>query len=119
MTLSIPVEIRAGTSAKIELCDVSDVVPGQGLKIEMQGSAPLAVFVHQGKYYVTDDTCTHGAASLCEGEVFGDEIECPFHQGAFNFRTGAVTARPCTLALKIYPVEICGTTVCIRAEGAL
>jgi nitrite reductase/ring-hydroxylating ferredoxin subunit len=116
MTLSIPVETSAGTGAMIELCDVADVAAEQGLKVDLPGFAPLAVFVHQGQYYVTDDTCTHGAASLCEGEVFGDEVECPFHQGAFNFRTGAATARPCTLPIKTYSVELCGTKVCIRME---
>ena len=62
-------------------------------------------------YFVIDDTCTHGAASLSEGDIVGCEIECPFHSGRFDIRTGAATAFPCVKALMIYPVKVEGDEV--------
>lgn len=125
MTLSIPDELAAsvdvespGGGAVITVCTVSNVVPGHGLKVDVPGRGPLAVFIHDGQIYVVDDTCTHGAASLSEGEVFGDEVECPFHKGAFNFRTGAPTARPCTVALKTYAAQIVDGNVCVSLDMA-
>ena len=32
----------------------------------------------------------------------GDVVECDFHNGAFNIRTGAVVAPPCMIPLKTY-----------------
>lgn len=97
----------------LKVCDTAQVPDDAGLKVDIVGLGPVAVFRHEGSYYVTDDTCTHGGASLSEGQIFGDEVECPFHQGAFNFRTGAVTARPCIKPLKTYPVTVVDAVVFI------
>lgn len=90
---------------KIELCRVEDVSPGHALKIEIAGLI-LAVFNLNGEFYVTDDTCTHGPGSLSEGCIEGDTVECDFHNGVFNIRTGEVVAPPCMIPLKTYPVIV-------------
>ena len=125
MTLSIPADPPStaltdvsGPRSLITVCKVSEVVEGRGHRAEVAEIGPVAVFLLAGQYYVIDDTCTHGAASLSDGEVFGDEIECPFHQGAFNIRSGAPTARPCTKALKTYPVHLRGEQVCIALDSS-
>lgn len=83
-----------------------EVAVGYALQVIVDGREPLAlVRLHEG-YFVMDDTCTHGAASMSDGEVIGCEIECPFHSGRFDVRTGAVTAFPCTSALTVYPVKV-------------
>jgi biphenyl 2,3-dioxygenase ferredoxin subunit len=55
---------------------------------------------------VTDDTCTHGPGSLSEGFIEGDEVECDFHNGKFNIKTGAVAAPPCMIPIKTYPAVV-------------
>lgn len=102
------------TNDLIAICDASAITEGRALRVEMADHGPFAVFLHQGFYYVTDDTCTHGAASLSDGEIFDEEVECPFHKGAFNFRTGEPTARPCTIALKAYVVTMRDSTIYIH-----
>lgn len=52
---------------------------------------------------MTDDMCTHGPGSLSEGGIIGDVVECSFHNGVFDIRTGAVLAPPCITPLKNYP----------------
>ena len=90
---------------KIELCNVSDVEIGQALKIEKEGLV-LAVFNVEGEFFVTDDLCTHGPGSLSESYILDDIVECNFHNGAFNIKTGEVVYAPCTEKLKTYKVQI-------------
>ena len=82
-------------------------------KVEAAGLT-LAVYNVDGTFYVTDDTCTHGPGSMSEGFLDGDIIECNFHQGCFNVRTGEVTAPPCMIPLKTYQVVIENDTVFIE-----
>ena len=90
----------------IPLCRTADVPDEGGLRIEQEGRGALAVFRSGSDYFVTDDACTHGNASLSDGEVIGEEIECPFHRGTFNLRTGAATSPPCSVAIRTYRAEV-------------
>jgi nitrite reductase/ring-hydroxylating ferredoxin subunit len=94
-----------GASSKIRLCRVSEVGSGEVVKVEAHGLT-LAVFNLDGEFHVTDDACTHGPGSLSEGFIDGDCVECNFHQGVFNIRTGAVVQPPCVVPVKTYPVTV-------------
>jgi nitrite reductase/ring-hydroxylating ferredoxin subunit len=104
----------SGALQSIELCDASDVPAGGALKVETNGLI-LAVFNLDGEIYVTDDACTHGPGSLSEGEIYGDRVECNFHKGEFNIKTGEVVAPPCMIALMTYKVTIKNGKVYIDA----
>ena len=88
----------------LELCASSDVANNAATKVEKNGLS-LAVFNLQGQFYVTDDLCTHGPGSLSEGYIEGDVVECDFHNGAFNIRTGEVVTPPCMIPLRTYAVH--------------
>jgi biphenyl 2,3-dioxygenase ferredoxin subunit len=94
-----------GAAARIRVCGVGDVAAGEALKVETDGLT-LAVFNLDGEFHVTDDQCTHGPGSLSEGFIDGDCVECNFHQGVFNIRTGAVVQPPCIVPIKTYPVTV-------------
>jgi nitrite reductase/ring-hydroxylating ferredoxin subunit len=70
------------------------------------GGLKIALYAVDGEYYATADLCTHGAASLADGYLDGDLIECPLHQGTFNVKTGAAIGAPCTVAIKTFPVKL-------------
>ncbi len=70
------------------------------------GDKRLAVFNIGGSYYVTDDECTHASASLADGMLDGEVIECAVHMGAFHVPTGEVKAPPCAMALRTYKVTL-------------
>lgn len=91
--------------AKIELCSIDDVDIGTVLKVE-KDDLTVAVFNVEGTYYVMDDACTHGPGSLSEGYVDGDVIECDFHNGAFNIKTGEVVAPPCMVPARTYVTTV-------------
>jgi nitrite reductase/ring-hydroxylating ferredoxin subunit len=91
--------------SRIQLCRTTDVANGAALKVETGGLA-LAVFNVDGEFFVTDDACTHGPGSLSEGYLDGDVIECNFHGGQFNVRTGEVISPPCMVPVKTYAVTV-------------
>ena len=90
---------------RIALCKPDEVAPGSAIRVE-KGNLTLAVFNLDGDFCVTDDACTHGPGSLSEGIIEGDTIECDFHGGVFNIRTGAVVAPPCMVPVKTYRTVI-------------
>lgn len=91
--------------APTRLCSTDDVEPGSALLVEID-DLELAVYNVDGRFYVTDDRCTHGPGSLSEGYLDGCVIECDFHNGAFDIRTGEVVAPPCMVPLKTYEVVV-------------
>jgi len=97
----------------IALCKTSDIDENAALKVEKEGLV-LAVFNLNGAFYVLDDACSHGPGSLSEGYIVGDNIECDFHNGAFNIKTGEVAEPPCLIPQKSYKVVISGDTVSIE-----
>jgi nitrite reductase/ring-hydroxylating ferredoxin subunit len=100
---------------RIDLCSTADVAPGNALKVEA-GDLILAVFNVDGAFYVTDDTCTHGPGSLSEGYIEDDVVECNFHNGQFNIKTGAVVAPPCMIPIKTYRTVVEDGRVLIETE---
>ena len=98
---------------QLVLCNTTDVAPGNAIKVERDG-LELAVFNIDGEFYVTDDQCTHGPGSLSEGYIDGDVVECNFHQGQFNIRTGEVVLPPCFVPVKTYPAVVTGGKVVIE-----
>lgn len=91
----------AADDARIDLCAAGDVEPGEIVKVEA-GELTLAVYNADGAFFVTDDHCTHGPGSLSEGYLDGHIVECDFHNGAFDIRTGEVAAPPCMIPIKTY-----------------
>ena len=67
-----------------------------------------------GVYCAVDDECSHEEYSLSEGEVWGDEIECPAHGSKFNLRTGAVRGLPATQPVRAYPTKVVGDDVMVE-----
>lgn len=89
----------------LRLCAIDEVLEGCALKVE-EGDHAYAVYNLAGSYFVTDDMCTHGPGSLGEGELYGDIIECNFHGGQFNVRTGEVAGPPCMEPVRTYKVHV-------------
>ena len=100
---------------RVELCKADEVAAGSALRVE-KGNLIVAVFNLDGEFYVTDDNCTHGPGSLSEGYIDGDVIECNFHNGQFNIKTGEVVSPPCMVPVKTYPAVVEGGTVFIEVD---
>ncbi len=90
-------------SVTLTLCKKSDVPNDEGFKVEKE-KISLAVFQVGEEFFVLDDLCTHGPGSLSQGYLENYIIECDFHAGCFDVRSGEVTAPPCMIPARTFKV---------------
>ena len=101
---------------KVFVCSARELRPGDAQRVTLPDHPPVAVFNVGGKYFATDDTCTHGEAQLSDGVLEGCVIECPFHGGTFDVCTGKALTFPVTQSLRTYPVQIEDEDVYVMVE---
>jgi uncharacterized protein YbjT (DUF2867 family)/nitrite reductase/ring-hydroxylating ferredoxin subunit len=82
---------------------ISEVPPGSALRV---GS--VAVFNVAGRFYATQEKCTHKQGPLSEGKLDGSTVTCPIHGAQFNVLTGDVLHGPAKDPLKTYHVIVDG-----------
>jgi nitrite reductase/ring-hydroxylating ferredoxin subunit len=106
------------SSARYSACRVEELSDGDVLKLEPPGRPPVALYRLGESFYATDDTCSHGNASLADGYLDDDGvIECPFHAGTFDIRTGEPLSLPCVKPVGTYPVSIEDGVVFVDLDG--
>ena len=81
------------------------------------GEQYIALFNIEGSFYATDDICTHEYASLAEGFVDGDIIECPLHAGQFHIPTGKAMSPPVTEDLRTFAVKVDGDDIYVQVSS--
>ena len=83
-----------------------DQLPADGgLRIDL-GEHRVALFSVDGAVYAIGDRCSHAEASLAEGELFDDEVECPRHGAVFDVTTGRAKSLPATMPVPTYSVRV-------------
>jgi 3-phenylpropionate/trans-cinnamate dioxygenase ferredoxin subunit len=95
----------------IVACDVTDIDPEDVLRFDHSGKTYAIYRDPKGAFFATDGLCSHENVHLCDGLVMGDQIECPKHNGRFNYKTGAALRAPVCVALKTYPARVQGDVV--------
>ena len=96
------------------ICELGAVPEHDLIGVEDDGCELIIVRLDGDRHFVLDGRCTHGKASLAEGFVVGDEIECPKHNGRFDVATGDAIARPVTVGLGTYHCRVRDGKVEIR-----
>ena len=96
----------------LKVASIGDIKPGKAIRVEI-GDEPVAIFNIDGTYYAIGDTCSHEEASLSEGDVFGDCVECPLHGAEFNIKTGQAKTLPAVSPVPTYAVRIEGDAVLV------
>ena len=86
---------------------LSQVAPGK-TKLVYLGKVPVAVYNVGGKFYATQDDCTHEGGPLNEGDLDGVQITCPLHGSCFDVTNGKVLCGPADEPVKTYRVVIEG-----------
>jgi len=76
----------------------------------------IAIYQHLGKYYATDNICTHQYALLSDGYFEDGCIECPKHQARFDVRTGQALCAPATKDLQTFPTMLEGSQILLKIE---
>ncbi len=100
----------------ITVATVGDIKPGKAIRVEIDDE-PVAIFNIDGTFYAIGDTCSHEEASLSEGDVFGDCVECPLHGAEFDIKTGKAKTLPAVSPVPTYAVKIEGDAVLVSLDG--
>ncbi|MER5219832.1 MocE family 2Fe-2S type ferredoxin [Streptomyces flaveus] len=89
--------------------DPEDVVPFQHERVD------YAIYRSpDDDFYATAGHCTHERMLLCDGLVMDNTIECPKHNGRFDYTTGRAAGAPVLVDLRTYPVRVEDGTVFIE-----
>ncbi|WP_298612911.1 MocE family 2Fe-2S type ferredoxin [uncultured Thiothrix sp.] len=98
----------------IEVCAADEIDEEDVVRFDHGGQTFAIYRSPEDKYFATDGLCTHEKIHLADGLVMNDIIECPKHNGRFNYKTGAALGAPVCVNLKTYPVKVENATVYIQ-----
>lgn len=90
----------------ISACNTADLEREDVLGFEHRGRSFAIYRTAEDKYFATDGLCTHARVQLAGGLVIGHIIECPKHNGRFDFTTGQAQGAPACVNLKTYAVKV-------------
>jgi 3-phenylpropionate/trans-cinnamate dioxygenase ferredoxin component len=96
-----------------EVCGVDDIESEDVIRVDVDGAAYAIYRSPDDKFYATDGLCTHEKVSLADGLVMDNIIECPKHNGRFDYRTGEGRGAPICVNLRTYPTRVDGDAVFI------
>lgn len=101
--------------AKVRVCSVADVAPDSLKCVEVGGGKEVCLaHTKAGEWFALDAFCSHELFSLCEGEIWGDDVECPQHGSRFNLRTGKPDVPPAVVPVATYPIQVEGKDVYVE-----
>jgi 3-phenylpropionate/trans-cinnamate dioxygenase ferredoxin component len=90
----------------IEACGMEDVAAEDVIRFDHAGRTFAIYRSPDGKFFATDGLCTHEKVHLADGLVMDNIIECPKHNGRFDYRTGEAKGAPVCINLRIYPAKV-------------
>ena len=98
----------------IAACSAGDIDEEDVMRFDHGGRTFALYRSPDDKYYATDGLCTHEKVHLADGLVMDNIIECPKHNGRFDYRSGAAKGAPVCVDLMTYPVRVEGGKVMIE-----
>ena len=99
----------------VTVAKTDELNPGEMMYVEV-GETPVCLINLDGEFHAINDTCTHEEASLSDGTICGDEIECPLHGGVFDIRTGEPVAFPVVVPVETYKVRVVGDEIQVSLD---
>jgi len=90
----------------IEVCKTDEIEKEDVMRFDHDGRTFAIYRTAEDTFHATDGLCTHAEVHLSGGFVMDHIIECPKHNGRFDFTTGRAKGAPVCVDLKIYPVKV-------------
>ena len=98
----------------VKVAQVDDLAPGQGKAVQAEGR-DIALFNVDGAFHAVCGSCLHRGGPLCEGELKGMIVTCPWHGWQYDVTSGANVRNPDPEAtLASFPVRIEGLDVLVE-----
>ena len=98
----------------IDACAADDIDEEDLVRFDHGGQTFAVYRSPDDKFYCTDGLCTHEHVHLAEGLVIDDIVECPMHNGRFDYRSGKAKGAPACEDLGTYPVRVQNGRVYVR-----
>ena len=99
--------------AWVQACAKDDIDEEDVMRFD-HGAKTYAIYRSpDDRFYATDGLCTHEAVHLADGLVMDNVIECPKHNGRFDYTTGQAKGAPVCVNLRTYPVKVEGNAVLV------
>lgn len=98
----------------LRACEADDIEEEDVIRVDLDGHSYAVYRSPDNEFYCTDGFCTHEEAHLADGLVMDEIIECPKHNGRFDYRTGEAKGAPVCVNLRTYPTRVEGGTVYIK-----
>lgn len=90
----------------VNACALDEIEEEDVIGFEHDGRSFALYRTDDDRYFATDGLCTHENVELAGGFVMDTIIECPKHNGRFDFTTGEAKGAPVCINLKTYPTDI-------------
>jgi 3-phenylpropionate/trans-cinnamate dioxygenase ferredoxin subunit len=91
-------------------------IPPERVAMFQVGDHEVAVCNVNGQFHAIDNLCTHDGGSLDQGELEGDQIECPRHGARFDVTSGAATQLPAFEPVATHEVRVEGDAIQVGVE---
>ena len=98
----------------VDACGADDIEAEDVIRFDHDGHTFAIYRSAQDEYFCTDGLCSHEQVHLSGGLVMDYIIECPKHNGQFDYRTGEAKRAPVCVNLATYPVKLEGARVFIQ-----
>jgi len=110
----IPVDADANNAEWIVACHANEIEKEDVARFDHAGRTFAIYRSPENIYYATDGLCTHERTHLADGLVIDHIIECPKHNGRFDYRTGHAKGAPVCVDLCVYPVRVDAEKVLVQ-----
>ena len=97
----------------VEVAKTGDLKPGEAKVVFAKGKK-YTLYNVDGKFYATQEYCTHEEGDLGEGFLDDKVITCPLHGAMFDVTSGKVLEGPATEDIKTYETRVQGNKILIK-----
>ena len=90
----------------VDACATNDIEEEELIRFDHDGRTFAIYRSPNDEFFCTEGLCTHEKVHLCDGLVMEYTIECPKHNGMFDYRTGEALRAPVCVSLKTYNTKV-------------
>jgi 3-phenylpropionate/trans-cinnamate dioxygenase ferredoxin component len=90
----------------IDACATDDIDAEDLIRFDHGGKTYAIYHSPDGDFFCTAGLCSHENIHLADGLVMDYMIECPKHNGQFDYRTGEAKRAPVCVNLQTFPVKV-------------
>lgn len=96
----------------IDIARASELAVGRSKAYDVNGRV-IALYHTDEGFFATDNVCPHRGGPLAEGDLIGNEINCPWHLWGFDIATGVCSGNP-QIRVKAHEVRVEEDRILVR-----